>query len=269
MKCAIIDDEPLALGLLESYVKKTPMLELCGTYSSAVEAMGGLQQHPVDLIFLDIQMPDLNGLDFSKTIDTSRTRIIFTTAFSQYAIDGYKVNALDYLLKPISYADFVGAVNRAQKWYDLAQTKQKTSEVGHGDLLSPESSAANTTSRNLADASAITNNNDGYIFVKSDYKLIRVDFSEILYIEGLKDYVKIYTTSAIKPLLSLTSMRSIEATLPANLFMRTHRSYIVNMQKVRVLERGQIVFGEKYIPISDSYKEVVMSYLNSHLLQGR
>ena len=123
MKCAIIDDEPLALGLLESYVKKTPMLELCGSYSSAIEAMGGLQKKPVDILFLDIQMPDLDGLEFSRTIDTARTRIIFTTAFSQYAIDGYKVNALDYLLKPISYADFVGAVSRAQKWYEMSQLK--------------------------------------------------------------------------------------------------------------------------------------------------
>uniref|UniRef100_UPI0040283E6A LytR/AlgR family response regulator transcription factor n=1 Tax=Alloprevotella sp. TaxID=1872471 RepID=UPI0040283E6A len=268
MKCAIIDDEPLALGLLESYVKKTPMLELCGTYSSAVEAMGGLQQHPADLIFLDIQMPDLNGLDFSKTIDTSRTRIIFTTAFSQYAIDGYKVNALDYLLKPISYADFVGAVNRAQKWYDLAQTKQKTLDNAAPVPITSEAQEVNTSSLHLSATFSATQG-DGYMFVKSDYKLLRVDFSEILYIEGLKDYVKIYTSSAAKPILSLTSMRSIETALPSSQFMRTHRSYIVNMQKVRVLERGQIVFGEKYIPISDSYKEQVMGYLNSHLLQGR
>lgn len=249
MKCAIVDDEPLALALLESYVKKTPMLELCGKYSNAVEAMGGLQRNPVDILFLDIQMPDLNGLDFSKTIDTSRTRIIFTTAFSQYALEGYKVNALDYLLKPISYADFASSVNRAQKWYELAHAnKQETSVQADSDAVKTDSN---------------------YIFVKSDYKLVRIDFADILYIEGLKDYVKIYLSSATKPILSLSSMRSIENALPEKTFFRVHRSYIVNMDKVRIFERGQIVFGEKYIPISDSYKERVQSYLNEHLLQGR
>ena len=249
MKCAIVDDEPLALALLESYVKKTPMLELCGKYSNAVEAMGGLQRNSVDILFLDIQMPDLNGLDFSKTIDTSRTRIIFTTAFSQYALEGYKVNALDYLLKPISYADFASSVNRAQKWYELAHANKQEKSV-------------------LADSDAVKTDSN-YMFVKSDYKLVRIDFADILYIEGLKDYVKIYLSSALKPILSLSSMRSIENTLPERTFFRVHRSYIVNMDKVRIFERGQIVFGEKYIPISDSYKERVQSYLNEHLLQGR
>lgn len=249
MKCAIVDDEPLALALLESYVKKTPMMELCGKYSNAVEAMGGLQRNPVDILFLDIQMPDLNGLDFSKTIDTSRTRIIFTTAFSQYALEGYKVNALDYLLKPISYADFASAVSRAQKWFDMMQSQKREP--------SPD-----------IDNEAVEADSN-YMFVKSDYKLVRVDFKDILYIEGLKDYVKIYLSSAPKPILSLSSMRSIESALPERSFFRVHRSYIVNMDKVRIFERGQIVFGEKYIPISDSYKDRVQSYLNGHLLQGR
>lgn len=256
MRCAIVDDEPLALALMESYVNKTPTLELCGKYASAVEAMGGLQREPVDIVFLDIQMPDLNGLDFSKTIDTSRTRIIFTTAFDQYALEGYKVNALDYLLKPISYTDFVASVNRAQKWYDLMQSKQKVQAA----------EAAPTQTVNQEHAAKSDGN---CIFVKSDYKLIRIDFDDILYIEGLKDYVKIYLSSSTKPVLSLSSMRSIEGALPDSAFYRVHRSYIVNMNKVRVFERGQIVFGEKYIPISDSYKDHVQNYLNAHMLQGR
>ncbi len=258
MKCAIVDDEPLALGLLESYVKKTPVLELCGKYASAVEAMGGLHKDPVDILFLDIQMPDLNGLDFSKTIDTSRTRIIFTTAFSQYALEGYKVNALDYLLKPIGYGDFVAAVNRAQKWFEMA----KLHEGEAAAEPQPEKPAE-------AQAPASSDADADYFFVKSDYKLIRVEFSDIVYIEGLKDYVKIYLSSAPKPILCLSSMRSIEQALPAATFYRTHRSYIVNMSKVRVFERGQIVFGDKYLPISDSYKEKVQAYLNAHTLQGR
>lgn len=272
MRCAIVDDEPLALGLLESYVKKTPMLEFCGSYSSAIEAMGGLQKCPVDILFLDIQMPDLDGLEFSRTIDTACTRIIFTTAYSQYAIDGYKVNALDYLLKPISYADFVGAVNRAQKWYEMRQLKWlsgslsgEASVENHEAIedLSTESCAFAATSQKSE------SNDDDYVFVKSDYKLVRVDFAEIEYIEGLKDYVKIYLSSAQKPILSLTSMRSLEQTLPASTFYRVHRSYIVNMSKVRVFERGQIVFGDKYLPISDSYRDKVQQYFNSHLLKGR
>lgn len=262
MKCAIIDDEPLALGLLESYVKKTPVLQLCGSYSSAIEAMGGLQREPVDILFLDIQMPDLGGLEFSKTIDTARTRIIFTTAFSQYAIEGYKVNALDYLLKPISYADFVGAVSRAQKWYEMSRGLLNGSVKA--DDGTEETEAKQTEQLNESTPTTVD-----YMFVKSDYKLIRVDFEDIEYIEGLKDYVKIYLTSLHKPLLSLTSMRSLEQTLPSQKFYRIHRSYIVNMSKVRVIERGQILFGDKYLPISDSYREHVQNYLNAHLLKGR
>ena len=272
MKCAIIDDEPLALGLLESYVKKTPMLELCGSYSSAVEAMGGLQKKPVDILFLDIQMPDLDGLEFSRTIDTARTRIIFTTAFSQYAIDGYKVNALDYLLKPISYADFVGAVSRAQKWYEMSQLKWQ-SAVQSSEATTDNQKDVNELSTELSESattlSESISSDDGYVFVKSDYKLLRVDFADIEYIEGLKDYVKIYLSSAQKPILSLTSMRSLEQTLPPSTFYRVHRSYIVNMSKVRVFERGQVVFNDKYLPISDSYRDKVQQYLNSHLLKGR
>lgn len=251
MKCAVVDDEPLALGLMESYVLKTPGLELVGKYPNAVRAFQALQKMPVDLLFLDIQMPDLSGLDLSRMIDNARTRIVFTTAFSEYALEGYKVNALDYLLKPISYPDFVGAVSRAQRWYE----GQK-----HGDdaIQSPDE---------VADQDMAHSRN--YIFVKSDYKLRRIDFSDILYIEGLKDYVKIYLESQPRPVVSLSSMRLMEETLPSGVFFRVHRSYIVNMDKVRELERGQILFGEKRLTISESYKDKVNDYISSHLLQGK
>ena len=157
LKCAIVDDEPLALDLLESYVNKTPFLELAGKYSSAVQAMNNLSGKDIDLLFLDIQMPELNGLEFSKMVDM-HTRIVFTTAFDRYAIDGYKVNALDYLLKPISYVDFLQAANKALQWFELLQQPKEEVES---------------------------------IFVKSDYKLIQVELKNILYIEGLKDYIKI------------------------------------------------------------------------------
>lgn len=162
LTCAIVDDEPLALDLLESYVNKTPFLTLKGKYSSAVQAMKELPDKQVDLLFLDIQMPELNGLEFSKMVD-AHTRIVFSTAFEQYAIDGYKVNALDYLLKPISYVDFLQAANKAVQWFELLQQPKEEIES---------------------------------IFVKSDYKLVQIELKKILYVEGLKDYVKIYTDPA-------------------------------------------------------------------------
>lgn len=229
LKCAIIDDEPLALGLIESYVKKTDFLKLEGSYASAVEAMSQLTKHPVDLLFLDIQMPELSGMEFSRMLPPT-TRIVFTTAFEQYALDGYRVNALDYLLKPISYTSFVEAARKALQWFELM----------HRQFDERES-----------------------IFVKSDYKLVQIELRNILYIEGLKDYIKIYEEGAAKPILSLMSMKSMEEQLPASRFMRVHRSYIVQKDKIRVIDRGRIVFGKTYIPVSDSYKQAFQDFLDS------
>lgn len=237
LNCAIIDDEPLALDLLESYVRKTPFLQLTGKYSSAVQAMQQLPAHPADLLFLDIQMPELSGLEFSRMI-APQTRIVFTTAFQQYALDGYKVNALDYLLKPISYADFLQAANKALQWFELvaAQTQAQT----------PPPAPARDC-----------------IIVKSEYKLVQIELKRILYVEGLKDYIKIYEEGESKPVLSLMSMKAMEEMLPADRFMRVHRSYIVQKEKIRVIDRGRIVFGKTYIPVSDSYKTVFQEYVDS------
>lgn len=157
------------------------------------------------------------------------TRIVFTTAFDRYAIDGYKVNALDYLLKPISYVDFLQAANKALQWFELLQQPKEEVES---------------------------------IFVKSDYKLIQVELKNILYIEGLKDYIKIYEENSPKPILSLMSMKSMEELLPASRFIRVHRSYIVQKDKIRIIDRGRIVFGKNYIPVSDSYKQIFQDFLN-------
>lgn len=243
--CAIIDDEPLARELLENYVRKTPFLTLQGSYASAIEAWGDISTHPVDLLFLDIQMPELSGLEFSKVIPVN-TRIIFTTAFSQYALDGYKVNALDYLMKPVSYSDFLSAAQKAHSWFE------KTTQTAAAEVSREEA----------------TPHADSF-FVKSDYKLVRVRYDDVLYIEGLKDYIKIYLTTCAKPLLSLSSMHAVEEHLPSHPFMRIHRSYIVNMNHVEMLERGQMVLGGKHLPISDSYKEGVQEYLRERMLQGR
>lgn len=232
LNCAIVDDEPLALNLLESYVNKTPFLTLAGKYSSAVQAMKELPGKQIDLLFLDIQMPELNGLEFSKMVN-SHTRIVFTTAFGQYAIDGYKVNALDYLLKPISYVDFLQAANKAVQWFELLQ--QPKEEIDS-------------------------------IFVKSEYKLVQIELKNILYVEGLKDYIKIYEEGNSKPILSLMSMKAMEEMLPASRFMRVHRSYIVQKDKIRIIDRGRIVFGKSYIPVSDSYKQTFQEFLDKRTL---
>ena len=228
LRCAVIDDEPLAVELMESYVRRTPFLQFEGSFGSGTAAFESLHEHPVELLYCDIQMPELNGLEFSKMVD-SGTRIVFTTAFDQYAIDGYKVNALDYLLKPISYVDFLQAANKAVQWFELLQ--QPKEEIQS-------------------------------IFVKSEYKLVQIELSKILYIEGLKDYLKIYEEDSPKPILSLMSMKTMEELLPASRFMRVHRSYIVQKNKIRIIDRGRIVFGKNYIPISDSYKQAFQEFLD-------
>ena len=227
LNCAIVDDEPLALDLLESYVNKTPFLALAGKYSSAVQAMKELPGNPDDHNIKDIQKPEQNGLEYSKMVDI-HTRIIFTTAFNQYAIDSYRVNALDYLLKPISYVDFLQAANKALQWFELVQKPEEIESI----------------------------------FVKSDYKLIQVELKKILYIEGLKDYIKIYTEDQPKPILSLMSMKAMEELLPPNRFMRVHRSFIVQKDKIRIIDRGRIVFDKTYIPVSDSYKQPFQAFLD-------
>ena len=238
IKCAIVDDEPLAVELLASYVKKIPFLELCGKYNNATDALHGLGEQPVDLLFLDIQMPELNGLELSKMIPEN-TRIVFTTAFDQYAVDGFRANALDYLLKPISYADFMEACNKALQWFQLVQQQE-------------EPAAAANEKEEIKS-----------IFVKSEYKLLQINLDDIRYIEGLKDYVKIYTEQSPHPILSLMNMKAIEQMLPASRFIRVHRSFIVQKSKIREIERNRIVFGNVYIPIGDSYKQAFQDFINN------
>ncbi|MBQ1725132.1 MAG: response regulator transcription factor [Muribaculaceae bacterium] len=235
IKCAIVDDEPLAVELLASYVSKIPFLTLVGKYSNATDALHGCTEQQVDLLFLDIQMPELNGLELSRMVPET-TRIVFTTAFEQYALDGYRINALDYLLKPISYANFLEACNKALQWFTMVRENEAKSEEAAG----PKS-----------------------IFVKSEYKVLQIALDDIRYIEGLKDYVKIYTEQSPRPILSLMSMKGLEEMLPATRFMRVHRSFIVNMEKVREIDRGRIVFGDVFIPVGDSYKQAFLNYIGN------
>lgn len=234
IKCLLIDDEPLALDLLEGYVKSIPFLKLIARCNSAIAAMEIIEKENVDLIFTDIQMPNLSGMEFSKMIVDKGIKIIFTTAFEEFALESYKVNAIDYLIKPISYSEFFSAANKAKQ-----------------HLLNVSVTEATSYSYD-------------YIFVKSEYKLIKIDLNDLIYIEGLKDYLKYYTVHSEKPILSLKSMKSLEEELPKNYFMRVHRSFIVNLKKITTIERNRIIFGKKYIPVSEKYKENFQKFTNSN-----
>ena len=236
--CLIADDEPLALNLIESYVLKTPFLELKAKCNSAIEAMQVLEeQNDIDLFFLDIQMPDLTGLEFSKLLPQN-SRVIFTTAFDQYAIDGYKVNALDYLLKPFDYNEFLNASTKARNYFESQQTVSVSKSEKKQE----------------------------FFFVKSEYKQIKINFSEILYIEGLKDYVKIYLKDNPKPILTLMSLKKLEEELPSENFMRIHRSYIIALDKIEAIERNHIVIGKEQIAIAPNYKDSLMEYIGGKSL---
>ena len=240
LNCAIIDDEPLAVELMAGYVRKTPFLTLCGSFGSGSAAFDMLRDRPVDLLFCDIQMPGLSGMELSRMLPAD-TRVIFTTAFSRYAVEGFRVNAVDYLLKPISYADFLAAANKALAWFELKNRAE-----------TPLPAAAPQS-----------------LFVKTEYRLRQIELDKILYIEGLKDYVKIYVEDEPRPVLSLASLKSLEEQLPAERFVRVHRSNIVQPSKIRIIERGRIVFGKTYIPVSDGYKEAFYAFLEARSLMPK
>jgi DNA-binding LytR/AlgR family response regulator len=236
IRCLAIDDEPLALKQITDYIKKTPFLELSGKCESAFQAIEVIANTRVDLMYVDINMPDLNGLDFVKSL-SNPPGIVFITAYSEYALDGFRVDAIDYLLKPIGYSDFLKSANKVKTWFDTHY--QKSDEV--------------------------RSNND-FLFIKSGYKLLRIKFDEIKYIEGMSEYIKIHLTSS-KPVMTLLSLKSVEKQLPADLFMRVHRSYIVNLTKISVIEKNRIIFDEKvYIPVSDQYKAEFQSYIDKNFL---
>lgn len=233
--CLIADDEPMALSLIESYVLKTPFLELKAKCNSAIKAMEFLEtDSDIDLFFLDIQMPDLTGLEFSRLLPT-KSKVVFTTAFDQYAIEGYKVNALDYLLKPFDYNEFLNAAQKARNHFET-------------------NSLQNTENQK-------NNKNSDFIFVKSEYRQIKINLSEILYIEGLKDYVKIYTSNHPRPILTLMSLKKLEEELPSEQFMRVHRSYIISLEKIEAIERNHVVIKDGFITIAPNYKDILMEYI--------
>lgn len=233
LNCVVVDDEPLAARLIASYIEKTPGLTLAGEFNSAADALKTIMEQSIDLIFLDIKMPQLNGMEFARLLP-ERSRIIFTTAYDSFAVEGYKVNALDYLLKPVSYDEFLQAAVRAQRAIQGA-----------------------------ADAAARPADTPSHIIVKSEYKLIQIPLADILYIEGLKDYIKIYLDGADKCIMTLMSMHAIEERLPADDFIRVHRSFIVNKARITVIERNRIVMGRTQIPVSESYRTAFNQFVAS------
>lgn len=237
LTCAVIDDEPLAVELIESYVRKTPFLEHVASFYSATAAFGALRQTPVDLLFCDIQMPELNGMEFARMLPV-QTRVVFTTAFSNYAVDGFRVNAVDYLLKPISYGDFLEAAEKALQWFEMKRSAGQGAESGK----------------------------ISEIYVKADGRLRCIALDRILYIEGLKDYVKIYVDNEPHPVLSLISMKSLEDELPSDRFVRVHRSWIIQPSRMSYVEKGRVVYGSVRIPVSDSYRQSFYDFLAHHSL---
>lgn len=250
LHCLLVDDEPLALGLLESYVRKTPFLCLEGAFRDSVPALERLKKGDIDLVFLDIQMPDLNGLELARLLP-KRTAVVFVTAYEQYAVEGFKVEATDYLLKPASYADFLTACERA--------AKRLAREAPAGMETAGAEEDAGGKSKPLAA------NPDETLFIKADYKTIPVKLRDIRYIEGVKDYVLIHLdpkgdsrhpgSRTPHDIMSLQSMKSLAEFLPSPPFLRIHRSYIVNLNKIDCIERQRVIFGSEYLPVSDSYRE--------------
>jgi len=236
LKTIAIDDEPLALKLVSDYISKTPFLELIGTFDNPLDAIDFLSNQMADLIFVDIQMPDLSGIEFTRSLENA-PKIVFTTAYEKYALEGFKLNAIDYLLKPFSYEEFLKAAAKARKQAELEANSLPTAEI-----------------------------NNQFLFLKSEYKIRRINFDDILYIEGLKDYIKVYTMGDEKPVLSLNSIKSLEQKLPEEKFMRVHRSFIVNLDRIETIERSRIIFGKTYIPVSDQYKDKFQEYLDKNFL---
>jgi two-component system LytT family response regulator len=229
MNTIIVDDEPLAIDLMEDFISRIPFLTLTGKCRNAFEAIQTINTKQVDLIFLDIQMPNISGIQLLQSLD-KKPLVIFTTAYAEYAVESYNLNAIDYLLKPFEFERFFKAVNKA---YALFSNKRINSSATEKHMAEPA--------------------DKDFIFVKSDYKTLKINLDDILYIEGLKDYVKIYTGQ--KPILTLQSLKSLEEKLPSTKFIRVHRSFIVAFQKINSIERGIIRIGEKRIPVGESYKE--------------
>ena len=239
----IVDDEPLAVKLLESFVAKTPELTLLGSFTDSVEAINAIKEQNPKLLFLDIQMPDLNGMELSHMLPES-TKVIFTTAFKEYAFESYEVSAIDFLLKPIRYNKFIAAVEKARQWFDLRKKGAAKSE--------PSAQAATA------------NSNKTSMFIRVDGELRQISFDSILFVEGMKDYVRFHLEGERIPLTTHMTMKAVEDVLPTDTFMRINRSYIVRLDKIRTVDRNLCVYiGEEIIRVTEAYREAFESYVST------
>lgn len=230
LNCIAVDDENLALDLLEDNIQKIPFLNLVKRCKNAFDAIETLQNNAIDLMFLDIQMPGITGVQFLQSLK-NKPMVIFVTAYKQYALEGFELDVVDYLLKPIDFERFLKAVNKASELHSL---KQKSL---------------------LEDATGATSEKVSSIFVNADYSLVKIKIDEITYIEGLKDYVKIYTSTSSKPVVTRMTMKAIEEKLPSSAFFRVHKSFIVSLDKIESIRNLKIKMGNAQIPISESYSE--------------
>jgi DNA-binding LytR/AlgR family response regulator len=228
INCLLIDDEPLALQLLEDFVKKTPYLKLAGKFEEPLQALPLIESQQIDLLFLDIKMPDITGIEFFKSL-TYKPEVIFTTAYSEFAIDGFELKAMDYLLKPVSFEKFITATNRVKEYIEFKNNREVKSR--------------------------------DYFFINVSHKLHKIFYDEILYLEGYKDYTKVYLSSAAAPLLILHNLKYFEDLLNQNEFIRIHRSYIVSIRKVNTVSRKSVTIQTNSLPVSDNYRDKFFSVI--------
>jgi two-component system, LytTR family, response regulator LytT len=241
LNCIAVDDEPLALGLVCRFIEQTPFLKLVGQYPSAVEALKAIHSQKIDLIYLDIQMPDLSGMELARVISKGpeTPRIIFTTAFEQFGLEGYKVDALDYLLKPFNYEEFLRTATKAHSFYELINRPAPAPVMAESEYA-----------------------NDQYLFLKVEYQWVRIALDDILYIEGLKDYVKVHLKNDEKGVLSLTSLKDLEEKLSSKKFMRVHRSFIVALDKITAMTKNSLQIGKKNITVGDQYRDAFNQFVS-------
>ncbi len=238
IRCIIIDDEPLALKQMENYINKIPYLELVAACQSAIEAKEILEKEKIDAMFCDINLPELNGLDFVKSLDNP-PMVVFTTAYSEYAVEGFQLNAVDYLLKPFCCEDMERAAEKLKKRQDALRSLQEVSQIDEDDA----------------------------IFLKTEYKIVRINISQIHYVEAMSEYLRIYLVDNPRPIIVLLSMKKMEERLPKRSFMRVHRSFIINLKMIREVSKSRIVLGDDIdIPIGDSYRDQFLAYINSKFL---
>ena len=249
LTCIIVDDEPLAVRLLESFVNKTPDLQLVGSFTDSVEAINVIKELKPDLLFLDIQMPDMSGMELAHVVP-AETKIIFTTAFKEYAYESYEVSALDFLLKPIRYNKFISAVEKARQWFGHKLNNQNIQNIQN--------------TQNTQNIQKEPHGKQETVFLRVDGEFRQVALSKIIYVCGMKDYVMFYLSDEKRPLITHLTMKSVEDMLPSTLFMRISRSYIVALDKIKSVDRNECVYiGDEIIKVTDAYHEKFISYLNS------